>query len=123
MRKIGKISQRNQRKKSLNTDDFPPLTLAQIKELKRRQNDYDNRKRYIIASRLWPRFNLYYNISGDYYSWNDPTGATLFKRLEAAIVIKRMMNKESLILTCRVDRHGKIVLRSIKRTLSDKTKQ
>jgi hypothetical protein len=120
MKKINKTSKRNQRNQTLNADDFPPLTSIQIKELIRRKDDSDDRRRYILASRLWPRFSLYYNISGDFYSWNDPTRATLFKRLNAAIAIKRMMSKGTQILTCRVDRHDKIVLRSIKKTVSKK---
>ena len=120
MKNIHKHPKQYHRKPEPEDDNFPPLTPAQIKDLKRRKDDYDDRTRYILASRMWPRFNLYYNISGDVFYWNDPTRATLIKRLNAAIGIRRLVDKQLQILTCRVDRHDKLVLRSIKKTVLQK---
>ena len=114
-----RIKQRRRNQVS-DDEDFPPLTPAQIRDIKRRKDDYDDRTRYILVSRLWPRFNLYYNISGDVYYWNDPTKATLIKRPKAAIGVRRLVDKQLQILACRVDRRDKIVLRSIRKAFLKK---
>ncbi len=77
-----------------------PLTPAQIREIKRRVVDLDDPIRYLLVSRVGPRFSLYYNVSDDLYAMNDPSGATLFKRRKAAESIKRTLGRGVDILEC-----------------------
>ena len=57
--------------------DWNP-TPAQILEIERRVTDFDDPVRYLLVSRMVPRFSLYYNVSDDLYAMNDPSGATWF---------------------------------------------
>jgi hypothetical protein len=77
------------------------LTAAQTREIKRRVADLDDPIRYLLVSRMGPRFALYYNVSDDLYAMNDPTGATLFKRRKAAECVKRTLGRGVDILQCR----------------------
>ncbi len=83
------------------------------RELERRIRDADDRTRYFLASVMTPRFILYYNVSDDPYGMNDPDFATLFKRREAAAAIQSLLGERIEIVRCRVDRRGKLVLRSL----------
>ena len=80
--------------------DDEALTPAQIRELKRRVADLDDPTRYLLVSRLGPRFALYYNVSDDVYAMNDPRGGTLFKRRDAAVAVKRMLGQQIQIVRC-----------------------
>lgn len=93
-------------------DDWP-LTKAQIRELNRRLADSRDRTRYLLASVFGPKFALYYSVSEDTYGMNDPRHATLFKRRAAALAIRRLLGSGVRVLRCRVDRLGRLVLRSV----------
>jgi hypothetical protein len=69
------------------------MSPAQIREIERRIADLDNPVRYLLVSRLGPRFSLYYNVSDDLFAMNDPSGATLFKRRKAAESVKRTLGR------------------------------
>ena len=94
-------------------ENEPPLTRAQMRELDRRVKDLDDRTRYLLVSTLSPRFALYYNVSEDTYGMNKPVHATLFKRRAAALAIKRLLGGGVEIAPCRVDRRGRLVLKSV----------
>ena len=102
---------------------FPPLTRSQIRDLRRRKEDYDDRRRYILASAYSQKFILYYNVSGDIYVLNQPTHATLFKRRATALAVKRQTNKRLQMLACRVNRAGTIIAQSIEKAKAINTKQ
>jgi hypothetical protein len=106
---------RDERNQSKIDDDFPPLTNNQIKEIKRRKEDYDDRTRYLLASVYSSNFVLYYNISDDVYILNRPKQATLFKRRNTAQIIRRHTKNRPQILSCQVSRSGKLVLKSIEK--------
>jgi hypothetical protein len=89
------------------------LSPAQRRELERRIADLRDRARYMLLSTLGLNFVLYYNVSDDTYGWNDPTHATLFKRRKAAEAVARLIGDKDSIVSCRVDKHGKLVKRSI----------
>ncbi len=76
------------------------LTPAQISELRRRRADLDDATRYILVSQMAPRFALYYDVSEDVYVMNDPNGATLFKRRNAAVAIKKLLGAYSSFSLC-----------------------
>jgi hypothetical protein len=69
----------------------PELTAAERRELDRQVKDLDDPVRYLLASGLVPGFTLYYVLADDTYVLNDPRGATLFKRREAAARIKDLL--------------------------------
>jgi hypothetical protein len=96
-----------------DVDDVPPLTRAQIRELKDSLKDLDDRTRFLLVSVFTPRFALYYNLSEDTYGMNEPGHATLFKRRPAAIAIRQMLGPGVQIVRCRVTRTGKLVERSV----------
>jgi len=80
--------------------DDSPLTAAQLREIKRRAADLDDPVRYFLASHMTPRFVLYYNVSDDTYILNDPTGASLFKRRNAANSVKRLLGGRIRVIRC-----------------------
>lgn len=90
-----------------------PLTKRQIRELERRVRDSEDRTRYLLASVVTPRFILYYNVSEDHYAMNEPYDATLFKRRPAAEAIRSLIGGRDEIVKCRVDKRGRLVLRSL----------
>jgi hypothetical protein len=51
----------------------------------------------MLVSEFSRRFILYYNVSDDVYAMNDPGGGTLFKRLEAAQSVKKLLGKGTSI--------------------------
>ena len=63
--------------------------------------DLDDVTRYLLVSQMGPRFALYYNVSDDVYAMNDPRGATLFKRLKAALAVKALLGGSIRILRCK----------------------
>jgi hypothetical protein len=91
-------------------DDLSP---AQRRELERRIADLKDRTRYLLLSTLGLNFVLYYNVSDDTYGWNDPTHATLFKRRKTAEAIARLIGDKDSVVGCNVDKHGKLVKKSI----------
>lgn len=93
--------------------DPPDLTRSQTRELDSRLADLKDRTRYLLVSRLGPRFDPYYNVSEDTYGMNEPAHATLFKRRPAAAAVKRLLGRGIDLIRCRVDRQGKLVLRSV----------
>ncbi len=80
------------------------LTPAQVRELRRRMADFDDATRYILISQMGPRFALYYNVSEDVYVMNDPNGATLFKRRDAALAIKKLLGGSIRVVRCKSKR-------------------
>ncbi len=91
----------------------PELTAAERRELDRQIKDLDDPVRYLLASGLVPGFTLYYLLSDDTYVLNDPHGATLFKRREAARRIKELLRPGVAVVPCLVDRQGRLVLKSL----------
>ena len=87
-------------RESAEPDDWK-LTPAQIRELKRRLKDTDDPVRYLLVSRMGPRFALYYNVSDDVYVMNDPSGGTLFKRRQAAESIREALGPRIRVVKCR----------------------
>jgi hypothetical protein len=112
-RYVARLSKRPRRPVEVSPHDPPDLTRAQTRELDRRLADLRDRSRYLLVSRLGPRFDLYYNVSEDTYGMSEPPHATLFKRRQAAAAIKRLLGKSIDLIRCRVDRRGKLVLRSV----------
>ena len=112
-RYVARLRKRVRRPVEVSPHGSPDLTRAQTRELDRRLADLHDRSRYLLVSRLGPRFALYYNVSEDTYGMNEPAHATLFKRRQAAAAIKRLLSKGIDLIRCRVDRRGKLVLRSV----------
>lgn len=88
-------------------DSYPAdedLTTAQVRELPRRMADLDDATRYMLVSQMGPRFALYYTVSEDAYVMNDPRGATLFKRRNAALAVKTLLGGSLRVIRCRSKR-------------------
>lgn len=98
-------------------DDIEPLTPAQVRELRCRVADLEDRTRYLLASVFSQRFVLFYDVSDDTFVMNDPTGATLFKRRRAAMAVRRLLDSGIEVLSCQVDDRGGLVLRSVAKAL------
>ena len=62
------------------------LSPEQIRELKRSIADMENPIRYMIVSRLLPRWRLYFNAADDVYA-SDIDSGSLFKRRRYAEAI------------------------------------
>ena len=82
------------------SDDDPPLSEAQIRELRRRLADLKDPMRYLIVAEMGPRFALYYNVADDLYAMNDPAQATLFKRRAAALAVRRLLGRGTRVIQC-----------------------
>ena len=82
----------------------PPLTSSQMREIRRRVADLDNPVRFILASRMTPRFILFYDVTDGTYVLNNPQGATLFKRRDEAESVKRVLGGRLRVITCRTKR-------------------
>ena len=76
------------------------LTASQARELQRRMADLRDQTRYLLVSKMGPRFALYYNVSDDVYAMNDPRGATLFKRRNAALAVKALLGPRIRVIRC-----------------------
>jgi hypothetical protein len=109
-RKSGKILGRTAH---LSPEAIHDLTAAERRELERAVKDLEDRTRYVLASSLGERIVLYYNIADDTYSWDEPKGATLFKRKPFALKIRAMLGSGVKVLECRVDKRGQLLKKSI----------
>lgn len=76
------------------------LSKARLRELRRSVRDVRNPVRFLIVSRLAPRFALYYSVTDDAYGMNDPSYATLFKRRPAALAICRQLSPGATVIRC-----------------------
>lgn len=85
-------------------EDIEPLSPSQLRELRRRIKDVEDPTRYLLVSAFGPRFNLYYNVSDDVYVMNEPKGATLFKRREAALAVMGFLGPGNKIIRCTTRR-------------------
>ena len=94
-------------------DEIRDLSRAEVRELERHVKDLEDRTRYLLASTLGARIVLYYNIGDDTFTWDDPVDATLFKRKAAAQQIKSLLGSGIEIVECRVDKHDKLVRKSV----------
>lgn len=90
--------------------DLPPLTRAQVRELKRRIADIDDPVRYLLVSEFTPTFKLYYNVTDDMFVMNEPKGGTLFKRRKAAVAVRRLLGSRVDILRCKSRRRDGVTI-------------
>jgi len=91
-----------------NDDDLSELSKAELRILKRRLADAEDRTRYLLASVLSPQFALYYLVGDDVWIMNQPQRATLFKRRVAAKAIKALLGPNTTVVECKVDTRGKL---------------
>jgi hypothetical protein len=96
-------------------DDVPPLTPAQIRELKRRLLDLKDRTRFLLVRAFAARTTFYYDVSRDTWGINDPSLGRLFKRRATATAVQRLLRDGVQVVRCRVDRRDRIVKRSVPR--------
>jgi hypothetical protein len=96
-----------------NDDDLSELTKAELKILKRRLADAEDRTRYLLASELSPQFALYYLVADDVWIMNQPQRATLFKRKAAAKAIRKLLGPNITVVECKVDARGKLAAMSL----------
>jgi hypothetical protein len=96
-----------------NDDDLSELSKAELKILKRRLADAEDRTRYLLASELSPQFALYYLVADDVWIMNQPQRATLFKRKVAAKAIKKLLGPNITVVECKVDARGKLAAMSL----------
>ena len=101
------------RRQAASRASDPALTVAERRELDRQIKDLDDPTRYLLVSSLVPGFSLYYTLADDTYVLNDPRGATLFKRRAAAVKIKELLRPGVIVVSCKVDRRGQVVLKSL----------
>jgi hypothetical protein len=88
-------------------EDFE-LSAAQNRELERRVRDLDDPRRYVLFSKIGDRIPLYYDVSTDCFVWKDIAGATLFKRRNAAVAIKKLLDGRVGIIEVEVSSTGKV---------------
>jgi hypothetical protein len=91
---------RGARPLKIGDPDLEPLTRAQLREIRRRVVDLDDRTRYLLVSGFAPRFVLYYNVTDDVFAMNEPKGGTLFKRRQAAVAVQRLLRPSVQIVRC-----------------------
>ncbi|MET0275377.1 MAG: hypothetical protein ABW211_00865 [Acidimicrobiia bacterium] len=96
-----------------NASTEPELTRKQARELERRVEEMRDPTRYLLKSSLTSGIVLYYNLSEDTYGWNDPSGATLFKRRASASAIQGLLGTGVKVARCRVNRKGRLVKSSL----------
>jgi hypothetical protein len=72
--------------------------------LKRRIKDYEDPTRYLLVSSFGPGFDLYYNVSEDVYTMNEPKDATLFKRREVGLAVLELLGAGNKIVKCTTRR-------------------
>lgn len=89
------------------------LSKSQVRELRRRVRDLEDRTRYLLVSVFTPRMALYYNVSNDTFGMNNPSLGTLFKRRTAAVAIQRLLRTGIQVIKCRADRHDRVVKSSL----------
>lgn len=96
-----------------NEDDVSELSNAELKILKRRLADAEDRTRYLLASELSPQFALYYLVADDVWVMNQPQKATLFKRKAAAKAVRKLLGPNTAVVECKVDARGKLAALSL----------
>ena len=94
-------------------DDPPPLTPAQIRELKRRVLDLRDRTRFLLVSAFTVRTAFYYDVSRDTWGMNDPSLGTLFKRRATATAVQQLLRDGVQVVRCRVDNHDRLIKKSV----------
>jgi hypothetical protein len=105
-------------------EDVPePLSNREIRILERRLDDSRDRTRYLLISRIAPGHTMYFNISEDSFSLNDPLDATIFKRRPTARVIRSLVGKDGEAVKCRVNKTGRLVPGSLPKTMTDRRKR
>lgn len=87
-----------------NDLDDESLSRAEVRKLRWRITDVDDPTRYLLVSQFGPRFALYYNVSDDLYTMNEPAHATLFKRRAAALAVRRLLGRGIRIVRCTTKR-------------------
>ena len=96
-------------------DNVPPLTPAQIRELKRRLVDLKDRRRFLLVSAFTARTAFYYDVSRDTWGMNDPSLGTLFKRRATATAVQRLLRDGVQVVRCRVDHRDRLIKKSVPR--------
>lgn len=96
-------------------DDLPPLTPAQIRELKRRVLDLRDRTRFLRVSAFTARSACYGDVSRDTWGMNDPTLGTLFKRRATATAVKRLLREGVQVVRCWLDDRNRLIKKSVPR--------
>ena len=96
-----------------NDDDLSELSPRELRILKRRLADAEDRTRYLLASFFSKRFALYYMLADDVWIMNQPKRATLFKRKTAAMAIRALLGPNTSLVKCRVDARGGLIVASI----------
>ena len=96
-------------------DDAAGPSKSQVRELRRRVRDLEDRTRYLLVSVFTARVTFYYNVSTDTFGMNDPSLGTLFKRRAAAIAIQRLLRTGIQVVECRADRRDRVVKSSLPR--------
>lgn len=109
--------------KDSEADDLPPLTQTQVREIRKRSRDFQDRVRYLLASAPARGFTLYYSVSEDAYGMNEPRYATLFKRRPAAEAMRGLLGDRVQIFRCRIDRRDRLVLNSLPDRLTRKPRR
>jgi hypothetical protein len=96
-------------------DDAPPLTPAQIRELKRRLLDLKDRTRFLLVSVFTARTAFYDDVSRDTWGMNDPSLGTVFKRRVTATAVQRLLRDGVQVVRCRVDGRDRVIKTSVLR--------
>lgn len=96
-------------------EDVPLLTPAQVRELKRRLLDLNDRTRFLLVSAFTARTAFYYDVSRDTWGMNDPSLGTLFKRRATAAAVQRLLRDGVQVVRCRVDRRDRLIKKSVPR--------
>ena len=78
---------------SKSAADESPLSREWEREIARRVRDFDDPLRYMLVSEFTRKFILYYNVTSDSFAMNDPALGTLFKRIQAAESVKKLLGR------------------------------
>ena len=95
-----------------SADDPPPLTPAQMRELKRRVLDLKDRRRFLLVSAFTARTAFHYDVSRSTWGMNDPSLGTLFKRRATATAVQRLLRDGVQVVRWRVDRRDRLIKKS-----------
>jgi hypothetical protein len=87
------------RRRAQIADDFG-LTRSQLRVIERRVKEARDPTRYLVVSRLGPRFLLYYNVTDNDFVMNRPAGGTLFKRRDMAVAAARLLRSGLHVVRC-----------------------
>lgn len=102
-----KFKKRRQGEPGLGDDD-PPLSAAWRKEIWRRIRDSNDPTRYVIVAGFSRRMLLYYDASNDWFSGNDVSRATLFKRHSVACAVMEVLGAHHVLMKVRLQKDGSI---------------